>query len=314
MMNKRMLPALLVLVLVLVACVPGQTQETGAGPGDEGPALTDAPAEIQTEPPASGSDLEPLPPDPQRIEFQAADGASLIGWYYPAVVNPAPVVVLMHWGGGTKEDWILVGMVDWLQNRGGAGGGAFAPLSQEEMLFDTPYPFEPLPDELSFGVFIFDFRDFGESQAFPEMSFSDLAAGWVMDAEAAYATARSLPGADPQRVIGIGGSIGADGVVDACGEGCLGALSLSPGNYLNIPYSEAVTVVVDAGKQVWCVAARDDAPSLAACESAEGDSYATQIYPSGGHAMTLFRASLDLDPPIDQVILDFLKLAFDLTP
>lgn len=39
----------------------------------------------------------------------------------------------------------------------------------------------------------------------------------------------------------IGASIGADGAVNACGEGCLGAFSLSPGNYLALSYPDVMS-------------------------------------------------------------------------
>ena len=151
--------------------------------------------------------------------------------YYPAAVNPAPVVVLMHWVGGDKNDWIYVGMAAWLQNR-----GLEIPAAPGAMPFDTPYPFTPLPADLSFGVFLFDFRSFGES-APSSLPFSQSGPLWEADARAAYARARTLPGVDPDQVVGIGASIGADAVVDACGEGCLGALSLGPGSYLECTLS-----------------------------------------------------------------------------
>ena len=85
----------------------------------------------------------------------------------------------------------------------------------------------------------------------------------------------------------------------------LGALSLSPGNYLNVNYADAVRSLDDVGKPVWCVAADDDPDSAATCRAATGDHYRVLVYPSGGHAMTFFRAGARLDPPVGQVILLF---------
>jgi hypothetical protein len=226
----------------------------------------------------------------------------LVGMYYPAAVNPAPVVVLMHWAGGDKNDWVYVGMAAWLQNR-----GLEIPPAPGSMPFDTPYPFTPLPADLSFSVFLFDFRGFGES-APSSLPFSESGPLWEADARAAYARAQTLPGIDPDQVVGIGASIGADAVVDACGEVCLGALSLGPGSYLNVPYPEAVSKVDEAGKPVWCVGAEDDAAAAQACRSASGEHYQTQIYAAGGHAMRLFRAENNLQPALDNVIVEFLKL------
>jgi hypothetical protein len=252
--------------------------------------------------------LTPLPAEPQRIEFASEDGAMLVGMYYPAAVNPSPMVVLMHWARGDKNDWIYVGMAAWLQNR-----GLEIPPAPGTMLFDTPFPFTPLPADLSFSVFLFDFRSFGES-APSNLPFSQLGPLWEADARAAYAKARTLPGVDSDHVVGIGASIGADAVVDACGEGCLGALSLGPGSYLNVPYQEAVSKVDEAGKPVWCVGAEDDAAAAQACRSASGEHYQSQVYAAGGHAMSLFRAENDLQPALDSLIGEFLKLVFDLTP
>ena len=273
-------------------------------PTTEPPSATpEPPAATAVSPSATGAPrLTLLPAEPQRIEFASEDGAMLVGMYYPAAVNPAPVVVLMHWAGGDKNDWVYVGMAAWLQNR-----GLEIPPAPGSMPFDNPYPFTPLPADLSFSVFLFDFRSFGES-APSSLPFSESGPLWEADARAAYARAQTLPGIDPAQVVGIGASIGADAVVDACGEVCLGALSLGPGSYLNVPYPEAVSKVDEAGKPVWCVGAEDDAAAAQACRSASGEHYQTQIYAAGGHAMRLFRAENNLQPALDNVIVEFLKL------
>ncbi|MCA9936131.1 MAG: hypothetical protein H6662_16055 [Ardenticatenaceae bacterium] len=265
-------------------------------------------AEIETEPeaeatviptetavPPTPTPLPPLPSDPQRIEFETEDGASRVGTYYPAAINPAPVVVLMHWAGGDQTDWQYVGMAAWLQNR-----GLSIPAAAGAKAFDTPYPFPPLLEGESYAVFTFDFRGFGESGG----EFSQ--EGIILDAHAAYATASALPGVDPQRMVGIGASIGSDAVVDGCGELCQAALSLSPGSYLGVDYAEAVTLVDEEGKPVWCVAAEGDETAVTTCQSANGEQYQITIYPNGGHAMELFRVENNLQPPIEAILLDFL--------
>lgn len=325
-MKARFITLLCCFSLILAGCASGQAtsapvvaQPTSAPVEPTQAEPTAAPVEPTsepTQPPPTDTPLPPtdtpepalevLPAEPQRIEFQTEDGATLVGLYYPAAANPAPVVVLMHWAGGDKNDWIYVGMAAWLQNR-----GLDVPAASQGYPFDTPYPFPPLPEGLSFGVFAFDFRGFGESEKVSG-GFSEMAPLWLLDAEAAYATAQTLSGADPSRVAGIGASIGADAVVDGCGELCAGALSLGPGNYLDVAYGEAVKVVDDISVPVWCVGAEDDPPAVMACNSAEGDHYFKQIYAQGGHAMELFRAESNLDPLIEQVILDFLTAAFGL--
>jgi hypothetical protein len=94
--------------------------------------------------------------------------------------------------------------------------------------------------------------------------------------------------------------------------GCLGALSLGPGNYLDVSYVEAVSKLDQAGKPVWCVGAEDDIEAAQACRSASGEHYLSQIYAAGGHAMRLFRAENNLQPTLDSLILEFLKKAFNM--
>jgi dienelactone hydrolase len=233
------------------------------------------------------------------VEFQTEDGVTLVGYYYPAAANPAPVVVLMHWAGGNQKDWLAVGMVSWLQNRG-------APIPAfDSPYFDTPYPFSPLGKDLSFAVFTFDFRGYGESGGKASRREH------ILDARAAYQAAAGMEGVDPSKIAGIGASIGADAVVDGCGN-CIGALSLGPGAWLQEPYAPAVKVMNDAAKPVWCVAAQDASDDVKTCNSASGALYKTQIYATGGHAMTLFQDKLALNPLLERVILDFLMQVFAL--
>jgi dienelactone hydrolase len=231
------------------------------------------------------------------VEFQTEDGVTLVGYYYPAAANPAPVVVLMHWAGGDQKDWLAVGMVSWLQNRG-------APIPDfDRSDFDTPYPFPSLAEGTSFAVFTFDFRGYGESGGKTSRREH------ILDARAAYQAAAGLEGVDSSKIAGIGASIGADAVVDGC-VNCIGALSLGPGAWLQEPYASAVKLMDDAGKPVWCVAAQDAPDDVKTCNSASGALYKTQVYPQGGHAMTLFQAKLTLEPPIEASILDFLAQVF----
>ena len=298
-MQKKFLFLILCLTLFLTGCGNGAAATTAPPPPptDLAPApATQAPPTPTDIPPTAKPtvpSLPPLPPEAQRVEFQTEDGAALVGYYYPAAVNPAPAVVLMHWGIGDQTDWLYVGMVAWLQNR-----GAQIPTPPGQLPFDTPYPFPALPENQSFAVFTFDFRGFGESVG---KQFENV----DLDARAAYNTTAGLEGVDPARIVGIGGSIGANGVVEGC-ETCIGALSLSPGNYQEM-YSQAVQVMDDDGKPVWCVAAEDDEPSLEACNAASGEHYQKQIYPVGDHAMMFFRVENNLQPLIETVILDFLK-------
>jgi hypothetical protein len=310
---------ILIALLLASACSLGGGAggtTTAAPPGSQPPA---APADTQAPPtaPPPPSLTVPPKPEPTRVEFQAEDGRALVGYFYPSPYPNAPVVVLMHMMGFTQADWVKLGLVAWLQNwPSGGGGGMFAPALQTSI-----YP--PMPQGISFAVFTFDYRGMGES--LPEMpnsmtssEFDQWSAGWLMDSKAAYEKAKSMPGVDPTRMAGIGASIGADGVVDACVAGCLGALSLSPGDYLNVKYTDAVKAVDDAGKPVWCIAHEKDKPSANACKAASGEHYKSIIYTEGGgeygtHGM-MFLMPESATPDIGQIILDWILLTFKITP
>jgi dienelactone hydrolase len=283
---KRVWIVPFVIAALLTACggsatpLPVPVTGTESAPA-ESPA-TSAPGPSPTPPPAV------QPTDGQRVEFDSEDGMKLVGYYYPAAIPNAPLVVLMHWANGDQRDWTRVGLVQWLQNRG----------------MENPNPgiYEPMPEGLSFAVFTFDFRGFGES---PGKSTFDRP-GFLKDARAAVQFARTLSGVDPDRVATIGSSIGADGAVDGCLEGCLGALSLSHGNYLTRPYAEAVQAAGKAGKPAWCLAAEGDGEAAPTCKGASGTRYFMKIYPGSAHGTRLLmKGSAPED--IGQMILDWLK-------
>ncbi len=225
--------------------------------------LTDTPASIPpTETPVvtPSPTQTPLPPEPQRIEFKSGDGTNLVGLYWPAAVSPAPGVILMHQSLARcdKSGWVDL-----------------APILQGRS--ENPPDTGPQADR-SYAVFTFDSRGHGESEGEHDE------AGILEDARAALATFRSLPGVDPDNIIMVGGDIGADAAVDACGEGCAGAISLSPGGYLNVPYADALAELGD--KPVLCVAAEGDQVSADTCregESLDLDRYETQIYQGDKH-------------------------------
>jgi len=263
------------------------------------PVPTPEPTATPTVEPTAEPTIEPtseppagLPPEPQEIQFQTSDGATLMGRYYPAAQQGAPVIVLMHWAGGDRNDWNEIAF--WLQNRGLSGTSpnlGAAPWLE-------PSWFPAMPAEKSYAVFTFSFRSYED----------DLDGGpeeWLLDAQAGVQAARQLEGIDSSKVVAIGASIGADGAVDGCGaNNCLGALSLSPGSYLTIPYTEAVKTMDDAGQTVWCFYAVEDKGSASACQSASGEHYQTAEWPGDPHGMILL--SPDIDPSAMQMILDFL--------
>jgi dienelactone hydrolase len=244
-----------------------------------------------------------LPVDPLEIQFETEDGQIVNGRYYPAAAIPAPLVVMMHWAPGDQNEWSAIAA--WLQNRGLAEG-----KSGGQPWLDSSW-FPPMLEGQSFAVFTFTFRKCeGGCKSF-------FRAAWLMDARAAMIKARELEGVDPNRIVAIGASIGADGAPDGCSwvnaqfpNTCLGALSLSPGGYLTVPYQEVVNALAaeQPPKPAWCLYADGDGESKPACENASGDNYKSVIYAGSNHGMELIEP--ELDPNVLQIILDFLKSVF----
>jgi len=255
--------------------VPPTATETPVPPTDT-PAPTDTP--------------DVLPADPVRITFKAADGTDLVGYYYPAAVENAPLVVLMHMAGDNQQRWVSVGLVPWLQNRG-------LPGTAEG--FDALYP--AMPVGRSYAVFTFDFRSHGESAAAPITDLSQL----LDDARAGVDTARSQPGVDPNRVGLAGSSIGADAAVDVCGDGCLAALSFSPGSYLGQVYSDTVQMLDQRGIPAWCLAATGDREADPTCASAAGTHYRSVSFEGNDHGTNLIQPGQV--PEIGPILLEWLE-------
>ena len=126
--------------------------------------------------------------------------------------------------------------------------------------------------------------------------------------------ASALEGVDPVRIVTIGSSIGADGAAMGCawlnGEkpgSCQGALSLSPGNYMVIPYSTAIQQLCgdDPARAAWCLANNGQEGEF--CKKA-GDfpDYQAFTIPNGDHGNMLLKPGLNPLPM--QLIMNFLKL------
>jgi hypothetical protein len=289
---------------------PEEQQPADAPPPTDTQAPTSVPPTDTPEPlPTEAPGMPPLPPEPQEITFEAEDGIVLQGRYYPAAVNPAPIVVLMHWAGGDRNDWNEIAF--WLQNRGLAGTSPN--VGTAPWLEPTWFP--PMIAGQSFGVFTFTFRDCDGGCN----NFSANRELWRRDAFAALKKARELEGVDPMLVSTFGASIGADGSPDACGPfnhefegGCLGALSLSPGGYLRVPYADAVKVLdeFDPPSPAWCFFSTGDGEASTACKSASGDLYQTFEWSGDSHGMVLLQP--DIEPSAMELILDFLKLIYNL--
>ena len=212
----------------------------------------------------------------------------------------------MHWAGGTNCDWVAVNLVQWAQNRGLPEGVAANPACEnaEAHVPESLADFPPLPAGQSYAIFAFDYRGYGESEGSNNWDTD----GYLKDSITAMKIAQGLDGVDPARVATISASIGADGAIDSCANGCLGALSLSPGNYLGVDYAGEVTRLGSEQKPAWCVASKQDGESYPKCENASGDFFQKFIYEESGHGMSFFETGLA--PKVTQIIFDFLQLVF----
>ncbi len=304
-MKIRVAAGIMLLVL-LSACWGGRKAPTPSPlPPSAIPTTQPAPtATFTSPPPATTQAPTPVPPTPvpQKIAFQAEDGVNLVGELFLAegASGPAPTVMLMHQMGSSRVVWVQNGLVNWLTGRSLQGKGPGSPLL-------APLPqaltWPQLPARQRFNVFAFDFRGHGESQG-----KAGEPADFLMDAKAAFAVLRQQASVDPQRIALVGASIGADAAIDTCIEGCLGALSLSPGNYLDVPYAEVVDELGMDGKPAWCMASQDDALPAQTCQEAAGATYRSIIYPGPAHGTDLLAPGRQ--PDIGQLFVDFLKITF----
>ena len=276
---------------------------------------------------APTSAFPPLGVERQAITIPTDDGRTLEGYYYPAATNPAPTIVMFHWAPGTLEDWQV--MAPWLQNRDndepqqpviGCDG------RESNFLFgpwlDSSW-FPTLTANASFNIVVFNFSGCGNSTG---GSRTDRLA----DTKAALIATSQLEGVDPFQISTIGASIGADGAVDGCyqfnqsvDEGlaqgrCMGAFSLSPGDYLTMNYSEPVQYLNNQEPPITvvCLAAKNDGSSPAACREFEpNEEYEIYLFSGSSHGIQLLDpAQSPNDPPLDlnamEIYVEFLEYIY----
>jgi hypothetical protein len=255
--------------------VTDSDQSADAGNVDEDP---EDDADAGGDGSAGGDDFVPEPVGPLPIEITTPDGRTLEGQYFPSRFPNAPVTILMHWAKGDMHDWDVIG--PWLQNR------------PDELATRLPDDLPSLPEEISYGVVTFNFGGYGASPSGGSRE------SLLDDATAAALFAANLPGIDPMQISMMGASIGADGAVDACYEfnlqsevegRCVGALSLSPGNYItkSYTYDEVAQGLDDEGVPVNCLAAEEDYDSPVLCGQVGGTLGMSVIYSGNNHGMDL---------------------------
>lgn len=248
-----------------------------------------------------------LPPDPQPVIFTAEDGTELHGYYYPAAVNPAPLVVMMHWAGDDMSAWYEVAV--WLQNRG-MKNPFINPGDAQQFRWWDPTWFPKVPADKTYGVFIFTFRG---CNSFNTGCVKFDSMGWLKDAQAATLAARGLEGVDANKIVTIGSSIGADGAADGClylnnhhPGACQGVLSLSPDSYLTLEYGNVITELGQADPPItaWCLAAPFQFDPCKRADKTGNTAYASYEIPNGQHGTSMLRPGLTPLPM--QLIIDFL--------
>ena len=254
--------------------------------------------------------IDPLPAVPQEVSFTNSAGTELRGFYYPAAVNPAPLVVMMHWTNGDMSDWYEV--ATWLQNRGlqNPFPNPEMPGQTEPVSWWNPTWFPKMPAEKSYGVFIFSFSG---SYPFPNIDKQVDTSGWLDDAQSAMVKALELEGVDTSQIVSIGSVHGADGAIDACQYlneqypgACKGSLALSPGSYLLKDYPVTVDMLgkTTPPTTAWCIGMEYE---ISICEYAATLGNSTfKYFTIPGQNQGNLLLSPDLDPLPMQLILDFL--------
>jgi len=295
---KKLLPAVLMVVLAWsgTSCSQIPVGPTGT-PHPATPTQAPPPSPSPTRAPTSTPRPTPLPPEPQTITFTTEDGVELSGLYYPADRPSAPVLVFMHWYPGDQSSWTEIAR--WLQNRGGPGPGGDVP-------WRDPAWYPELEKDRSYAVFTFTFR--GCEGGCQEARHQE----WRLDARAGAAQAAQLPGVDPERMVVLGASIGADGAAVGCAaypDICRGAFSLSPGNYLGNDYQAEMQSLGSARnpRPVWCLYDRND-HTADLCRELEGEHFTTQSY-SNGYLHGMHMLNPDLAPNPLELMLEFLEEA-----
>lgn len=265
-MPRKISLAVFILFIALTACRSGpESVPPSATLPVEPSTATRAPRATVTPipPPTQRATLTPEPsstpieitvtpywnPAGERVIIQTEDGLELVGYYYIAPQPNSPVVVLLHqFGSNQAEAWPQSDLIPWLQNYPVKGENPPEPTRSAQAKLPL------MPFGVHFNVLTFDFRGHGESPGRVISSITEEAQrGYLLDAQAAYQRAASLPYADPNRIIGIGTSIGADAAVDVCEQSCVGVFAISPVSSLGLSWRDHAYRVTNAGKPVRCM-------------------------------------------------------------
>ena len=194
------------------------------------------------------------------FNIEAADGATLVGHFYPPESSPAPAVLLLHMWQRQKEDW-----------------AAFASRLQQE----------------GYAAMTLDLRGHGESEGTAEGPLDQRL--WTDDILRTWTVMAEQPSVDMERTAIVGASIGANLAlrVGAIEERIQAVVLLSPGlDYHGITTLEAMEVYGE--RPALIVASQDDPPAAEAAQELAQGGQALTIYPEGGHGTELLTTQPDL--------------------
>ena len=188
------------------------------------PAATGVPTAEATQPSVATKSPSPLPPEKKKsmtvVDLLTEDGVRIRGTYYrPAEIN-VPGIVLLHMLGRNRDDWAT--FAGKLQNAG-------------------------------YGVIAIDLRGHGDSGGKRDW------AKMVNDVAAATGFLRSQPEIDPQRIVIVGASIGANVAINyaAHDSAISGVALLSPGlDYRGVKTENAVREY--AARPLFIAASQED--------------------------------------------------------
>jgi hypothetical protein len=296
--EKTPLKTLLVVIFLFTSCQSGIgsliEEPTSVPPTTAVPSATLLPTATllpSVTPTPTSTPIVILNPEPVQIDFTSKDGSVLSGTYYPADVNPAPLIVLMPWARGDQSDWEEIAL--WLQDRGEL---VREPDYNHSWKSSSWFPDLTLGQPLA--VFSFDFRDcMGGCQVYqPDR--------WLLDVQAAMTAAVELHGIDTNQILTAGSSIGGDGAVHGCnwlnesGLGtCRGSWAMSPASGLTISFEDTVSklVNVDRPLPVYCLYGLRDDASVLTCADLPGIIAVDYGYVEN-HGMELFQPEIEPDP------------------
>jgi len=202
------------------------------------------------------------------MNFVTSDGLSIAGTYYVAPVRPAPIVLLLHMSGSSKEAW-----------------KSFAPQLQAA----------------GYSVLAIDLRGHGETGGKVDWNKEPADVTEIVN------QIRNLPGVDQTRISVIGASIGANLAIRACADLqlCHSVVLISPAlNYQGVQALDPLTRYGNG--PVLIVASRDDPPSGAdsvTLDKAAKGNHTLQLYAGKVNGTDLFSAQPDLTRLIIQWLL-----------